>query len=329
MGIRMVVEVLDCYHGPARHKLWLIAFCEQANERTRRGWPPRELLATRAGVSVSRASHIATDLVDQHILKRVGGGRKHSGPAQYELLAVVHSQDAPRAHSEDTAQDAELAHPENGSPDGSQGADSDSQGAFWRSQGARPSPLPAQTPGLNPSLSSPLSSSPLTRSKSGLPDGRTQQAALASDEPSRPLILRRVFTAAQAVYGDGTAEKLSDDEAVALYRWIIRDRVVPHPARYLTKTFRDSLKKDNGATAGLGRLVEKARQWAAEEEDRSGTARLPGLSGQGDLAGAEAEIEQMLGYCDTVEMSTITGMLSAGSHPAAVLAKILSDRRGP
>ena len=70
MGIRLVTEVLDRYHGPDARKLWLIAWAEKANDRTRAGWPTREVLAHRTGRSPSRASHIAEELVTEGVLKR-------------------------------------------------------------------------------------------------------------------------------------------------------------------------------------------------------------------------------------------------------------------
>ena len=60
MGVKLMVEVLDRYHGP--HKLWLVGFAEQANEVTRVGWPRRDLLARRADVTVWHSSHIAAEL---------------------------------------------------------------------------------------------------------------------------------------------------------------------------------------------------------------------------------------------------------------------------
>jgi len=325
MGIRLIVEVLDCYHGPPARKLWLLAFAEKANDRTRQGWPSRETLAWRADVSESRASHIASELVREGVIKRIGGGRKNQGPAQYELLPVIGSQRAPRAHSDSDSQGAGYAHPENVIPTWPQGASPDSQGAFSDSQGARSLPLPAETPGLNPSVRATLSTTSLTRSKDGLPDGR-KTAFRASDEPPRSLILRRVFTAAQDAYGDDTAKTLSEEEAAAVWYWAVQNRDVTHPIGYLTKIFRNSLKKDNGATAGLPRLIEKACRWAAGEEDGFDTSRLSELFDQGDLAAVEDELEVMLGYCDIAELSTIDGMIQSGSHPDAVLMKILADR---
>ena len=85
VGIRLVTEVLDHYHGPDARKLWLIAWAEKANDRTRAGWPTREVLAHRTGRSPSRASHIAEELVAEGVLKRDGGGNR-SGPARFVLL---------------------------------------------------------------------------------------------------------------------------------------------------------------------------------------------------------------------------------------------------
>lgn len=65
------------------------------------------------------------------------------------------------------------------------------------------------------------------------------------------------------------------------------------------------------------------------EPDRPprGKSRLSLLWEDGDLCAVEEEIAEVLGFCDAVEMSTISGMLQAGSHPHAVVNKILADRR--
>lgn len=83
MSINLVVEVLEHYHGNPRYKLWLLALAEVANDRTRAGWPPRSLLAERADVSPSRASHIAAALVAEGVIKRDGGGRRGQGSTRY------------------------------------------------------------------------------------------------------------------------------------------------------------------------------------------------------------------------------------------------------
>ena len=68
MGVKLMVEVLDRYHGP--NKLWLVGFAEQANDETRVGWPRRDLLARRADVMPWRSSHIAAELVAEGTIKR-------------------------------------------------------------------------------------------------------------------------------------------------------------------------------------------------------------------------------------------------------------------
>jgi hypothetical protein len=54
MGIRLIVEILD--HAPAEltsaERLVLLAIAEDANDATRRGWPPIEVIADRCGLSV-------------------------------------------------------------------------------------------------------------------------------------------------------------------------------------------------------------------------------------------------------------------------------------
>jgi hypothetical protein len=85
MGIKLIVEVLDQYHGPHAHKLWLMAFAEVANDDTRAGWPRRQVLANRADVSVGRASNIASALVAEGVIKRDEVGRRGRGSTTYVL----------------------------------------------------------------------------------------------------------------------------------------------------------------------------------------------------------------------------------------------------
>ena len=83
-----MVEVLDHYHGPARRKLWLLAFAESASDSTRTGWCPRWKLAHRAGVSPEHATRVAGQLAREGVIKRHGGG--HRGQAAvYELLPLA------------------------------------------------------------------------------------------------------------------------------------------------------------------------------------------------------------------------------------------------
>jgi hypothetical protein len=82
---------------------------ENANDKTRQGWPGRELLARRADVSLHRASQLATELVAEGVLKQVGGGGRHRGPARYELLPLAaegNSQGAASLHPENRSQGA-------------------------------------------------------------------------------------------------------------------------------------------------------------------------------------------------------------------------------
>ena len=87
MSIRLIVEVLDHYHGKPTHKLWLLAFAEVANDQTRAGWAPRYKLAHRTGVSASRASHIAAALIAEGVVKR-GGNAYHGHAARYVLVPL-------------------------------------------------------------------------------------------------------------------------------------------------------------------------------------------------------------------------------------------------
>ena len=101
-----MVEVLDHYHGPKSHKLWLIAFAESASDETRVGWLPRYRLAHRAGVSESRASHIAAALVAEGVIKRDIGG--YRGAAARYVLAPLRE----RVRSGSNLSDGERARPD-------------------------------------------------------------------------------------------------------------------------------------------------------------------------------------------------------------------------
>jgi hypothetical protein len=89
VSIHLIEEVFDHYHGPVRHKLWLLAFAGYANDETRTGWPSRRLLAERIGVSVTRASNIATELVAEGVIKRDDAGRRGRGASRYVLMPLT------------------------------------------------------------------------------------------------------------------------------------------------------------------------------------------------------------------------------------------------
>ena len=127
MGIKLVTEILDHYRGPDARKLWLLAWAEKANDRTRTGWPTRGVLSHRTGRSPSRVSHIADELVTEGVLKRDGGGNR-SGPARFVLLPLAEEiKGALKPHSKEEVEGAARAHP---SP---------------QVKGADPSPQPAET----------------------------------------------------------------------------------------------------------------------------------------------------------------------------------------
>jgi hypothetical protein len=100
VSINLVVEVLEHYHGNPRHKLWLLALAEVANDDTRMGWPSRRLLAERADVSPSRASHIATALVAEGVILRDAAGRRGRGSTRY-VLAPLNGVREPRTLSDE------------------------------------------------------------------------------------------------------------------------------------------------------------------------------------------------------------------------------------
>ncbi|HEY2087875.1 MAG TPA: hypothetical protein VGH54_17895 [Mycobacterium sp.] len=178
MGIRLVSEVLDHYHGPDARKLWLLAWAEKANDRTRAGWPTREVLARRTGRSPSRVSHVADELVTEGVLKRDGGGNR-SGPARFIMLTLDDAgKGASSAHPSGDGKDAGSAHPQaevKGAPSAHpnepgksaakahpkpkiKGAESARKGAESGGKGADPSLLPAETgslPLINPQQEQP------------------------------------------------------------------------------------------------------------------------------------------------------------------------------
>ena len=141
VSVRLMVEVLDHYHGPEGHKLWLLAWAENANDQSRQGWPGRALLAHRTGKSPSRVSHIAAELAGEGVLKRVGGGGRHRGEARYELLPLAPAGGSQGAGAANPDQGAPRAHPERPVRVRNRG----SQGAESGSQGAAISALPAET----------------------------------------------------------------------------------------------------------------------------------------------------------------------------------------
>jgi len=197
MGIRLVSEVLDRYHGPDARKLWLLAWAEKANDGTRAGWPTREVLAHRTGRSPSRVSHLADELVTEGVIKRDGGGNR-SGPARFILLPLgapeksapsphpsdeemgahdPHSQPevkgASSAHSSELGKSAARAHPK----PRVKGAESAGKGAESGRKGADPMPLPAETGSLPLSISSEEQPS---QKPSVVADAPTAQTIIAS-----------------------------------------------------------------------------------------------------------------------------------------------------
>lgn len=170
MGVRLIVEVLDRYHGEAHRKLWLAAFAESANDKTRQGWPPREELASRADVSPSRASNIATALIGEGVLRRDRGGNR-SGPAKYTLLELtpvgVLKKGSPKTHS---------SGPGKGSP--STNPQPQVKGSRDPGKGSRSTPQPAETGSL-PLKSIPLINTPPARKRAEYDDPAWREFWLA------------------------------------------------------------------------------------------------------------------------------------------------------
>ena len=185
MGVRLICEVLDHYHGPDARKLWLISWAESANDRTRTGWPTRDLLAHRTGRSASRVSHISDELIAEGILKRDGGGNR-SGPARFILLPfAADEKGAPRTHPSSARKSAAKAHPEaevKGAPRTHpkpevKGAESARKGAESARKGADPKPLPAETGSLPLSIPSEVQPSKEPTAAATAPTAQTILAA--------------------------------------------------------------------------------------------------------------------------------------------------------
>ncbi|MGH3192688.1 MAG: hypothetical protein ACRDOL_36660 [Streptosporangiaceae bacterium] len=133
MSVKLVVEVLDHYHGPHARKLWLIAWAEKVpGDGSRIGYCKREVLVARLGRSPSRVSGIARELEDEGTIKRLGGG-VWGKTAVYELMPLDLAQGQPRA---DPAQGQPRTHPTQGQPRAHPTAEpeTDSQG---QAQGGR------------------------------------------------------------------------------------------------------------------------------------------------------------------------------------------------
>jgi hypothetical protein len=97
VSVKLIVEVLDHYHGPHPRKLWLIAWAEKVTgDGSRTGYCKREVLVARLGRSASRVSGIARELEDEGTIKRLGGG-VWGKTAVYELLPLAPAQGQPRA----------------------------------------------------------------------------------------------------------------------------------------------------------------------------------------------------------------------------------------
>jgi hypothetical protein len=210
MGIRLVTEVLDRYHGPDARKLWLVSWAEKANDRTRAGWPTREVLAHRTGRSPSRVSHISDELVTEGVLKRDGGGNR-SGPARFILLPLHGTgKGALRAHPLNGGEDAAETAPDPAGKSAARphplaagksaarphpqpevkGAESARKGAESARKGADPSLLPAETGSL------PLSKEP-SEEQPSVP-------TVAADAPTAQTILAAFIDWVRASGGDLT-----------------------------------------------------------------------------------------------------------------------------
>lgn len=179
MSTKLVAEVLDRYHGPDALKLWLLAFAESANDRTRQGWPGRPLLARRTGKSPARVSNIATELEADGVIKRVGGGGRHRGETRYELLPLTPANDS---------QGSASANSENASQGSVRVRNRGSQGSESGPQGSGISPLPAETPYNPQNPQEPSSLSPRARGR----DLRAEFARQGATERETEVIFHEI-----------------------------------------------------------------------------------------------------------------------------------------
>lgn len=276
MGIRLVIEVLDRYHGPDARKLWLLAWAEKANDNTRAGWPTREVLAHRTGRSPARASNIATELCAEGVLKRDGGGNR-SGPARFVLLPLAEAaKSSARANPSGSAKSAPEPNPSS-RPKGSaspnpkppiKGSESAIKGSESAGKGSDSTLWPAETGSL------PLSTTPSEEQPSEPP--------VAADAPTAQTILASFIDWVRAQGGDLTrrttgqlARQLGDlvDQGVAdrhvrrgLADWYLA-RQGQHPATLdsfvnaaINAAARSHATAQNGsAPAAAG--PDRAREW--------------------------------------------------------------------
>jgi hypothetical protein len=236
VGVRLIVEALDYYHGEAHRKLWLVAFAEQANDKTRQGWPPRDLLARRADTSPSRASHIATELVGEGVLRRDGGGNR-GGRSKYTMMRLApagEKKGAPSTHPKDTVKGAPSAHSSEAGK-GAPGTHPKPQvkGARSGVKGARPSPPPAGTRPIT------LKSIPLTNPSSSRKREEYDDPAFAEfwNAYPRKVGKRAAWKAYLAAAGRGTDPAKIAKAALryAEQRAGQPDKFTAHPATWLNQ----------------------------------------------------------------------------------------------
>lgn len=263
MSIRIVVEVLDHYHGSDAKKLWLLAFAEKANDQTREGWPGRETLARRTGRSQARVSNIATELVEDGVLKRTGGGGRHRGETRYVLLPLAvdgDSQGSASANPDDPVDNSSQGSSRANSKPEVKGSESASQGSSRANyQGSAVSPLPAETSHIphDPHINQPSSLSP----RAGGAVSAT--AANGRDERDDVVIEGKITTAPHGT--PSLAEQIAAavpgaalEDAEALIGIARRNPKIRHPAAWLRTAI------DNGTIADL--FADEAAKAASAAE---------------------------------------------------------------
>jgi hypothetical protein len=183
MSVRLMVEVLDHYHGPHVRKLWLMAFADAASDDTRTGWCPRWKLAHRADVSPEHATRVAGELAREGVIKRHGGGYRGQA-AMYELLPLTERvpPETPIGTGKGATTDTLSGRGKGDRPDG-KGDRLDGKGATTDGKGAT-----TATPSLNPL------NIPHLPSRAPERESRAILASLGATEREIDLIIARINT---------------------------------------------------------------------------------------------------------------------------------------
>lgn len=253
MGVKLMVEVLDHYHGPHARKLWLIAWAEKVTgDGSRTGYCKREVLVARLGRSASRVSGIARELEDEGTIKRLGGG-VWGKTAVYELLPLAPAQGQPRA---DPTQGQPRTDPTQGQPRADPTAEPEPN-----SQGQPRTDAQGQ-PRADPNPDNPHKPSTATR-RTTRTGSRGEPAATARETS------RRLHNRDPRLVLLGLDETVTDAEAEAIAAALEADPDVRDPFAYLLAI---SAAGADQIGEFLGRM---RRQLAADEPSAARPAKPP------------------------------------------------------